>query len=451
VETQVILTNLSNELIRQANLTAEIARDQPNIWTNIDQAQIFVTRFSAHHQADVMLLDPAGNLLASSAPGDDDKIGHRLNLPNLPAALAEKNSPQVNYNRNFQAEIVEILVPVVDLNQEVVGIIRLTNQLSNAQEYFLRLRYIIVGVLAVELLLGVVMGLLLALSLERSLRRVTEAIHDISSGRNWRTLPEQGPAEIRLLLRAFNTLTGRLRMLEDARRRLLANLVHEVGRPIGALQSAIQALLNGADQETALRRELLEGMEAEVQRLHPLLDNLAELHDRVLGTLELNCQPVALSDWLPRVAAPWREAAQAQGIRWQASIPDRLPTLDVDADRLAQAVGNLLSNAVKYTPAGGVASLTAGVDCAQVWIRVSDTGPGISDDELDRIFEPFYRSRRGRRFPQGMGLGLTIARDLVTAHNGRLEVESKVGQGSSFTIWLPQVSSKQPSSALNWT
>jgi len=448
VETQVMLTNLSNELTQQAKLTAEIARDQPNIWANADQARIFVSRFSAHHQSNVMLVDPKGNLLASNQPSDSDQVGHPLDLPNLSTALAGKDSIQVNYNQNFQTEIIEILVPVINPNQELVGVIRLTHQVSSVYDRFVRLRYIIVGVLAVELLLGIAVGLLLALNLERSLRQVTEAVYGIASGRNWTTLPEQGPDEIRLLLRAFNTLTERLRMLEEARRRLLANLVHEVGRPIGALQSAIQALLNGADQDIALRSELLEGMEAEVQRLHPLLDNLAQLHDRVLGTLELNCRPVNLSDWLMCVAVPWREAAQAKGIQWQATIPDTLPTLDVDADRLAQAMGNLLSNAVKYTPSGGIVSLTVGLENDQVWMQVSDTGPGISADEQQQIFAPFYRSHRGYRFPQGMGLGLTIARDLVLAHNGRLEVDSEPDKGSSFTIWLPQINGNQPSSEL---
>ena len=110
--------------------------------------------------------------------------------------------------------------------------------------------------LAVELLLGAGVGLVLALDLERSLRRVSSAILGVAYGQQWTILPEQGPEEIRQLLRAFNTLTERLRMLEEARRRLLANLVHEVGRPIGALQSAIQALLNGADQDERFRHEL---------------------------------------------------------------------------------------------------------------------------------------------------------------------------------------------------
>lgn len=438
LETQILLANLSSELERQANLTAEIARDHFSIWQDSNEARLFVSRFSAYYASQVMLLDPQGRLLASSMPNRGEQPGQSVKVANLSTALAGKNSVQINYSQRLQAEIAEVLVPVIGPNQQVVGIVRLTHQLADVHDRFVHLRYIIVTMLVVELILGAVVGLVLALDLERALRRVTDAINGIASGRQWGTLPEQGPEEIRLLLRSFNTLTERLRMLEEARRRLLANLVHEVSRPIGALQSAIQALLNGADQEAAFRRELLEGMEAEVQRLHPLLRNLAELHDRVLGTLELNCRPVALGDWLTRTIAPWREAARAKGLQWQVTIPDSLPTLEIDPDRLAQALGNLLSNAIKYTQARGTVSLAAGLEDSQVWIRVSDTGLGITVEEQARIFEPFHRSHPGRRFPQGMGLGLTIARDLVTAHGGQLEVESEPGRGSSFTIRLPQ-------------
>lgn len=178
-------------------------------------------------------------------------------------------------------------------------------------------------------------------------------------------------------------------------------------------------------------------MQAETRRLKPLLVNLTNLHDRVLGAVELKYQPTDLNDWLACTIAPWREAARDKGLQWETSIPEDLPALTVDPDRLAQVVGNLLSNAIKYTPEGTV-SVAAGATAEDVWIRVSDTGPGIAPEDQDRIFEPFRRCQTNRRFPQGMGLGLTIARDLTTAHGGQLEVESRPGEGSRFTIRLPR-------------
>jgi signal transduction histidine kinase len=212
---------------------------------------------------------------------------------------------------------------------------------------------------------------------------------------------------------------------------------------LGAFRSATQALLGRSGEDPALRWELLEGMDAEVDRLDRLLDDLAGLHEQVLGTLELNLEPTALGEWLAHTLPPWRESAQAKGLKWHATLPPDLPSVDVDPDRLAQVVGNLLSNAIKYTPPRGTVSLDAGVEGEEAWIRISDTGPGIAPEEQARIFAPFYRSQPGRRFPQGMGLGLNIAYALVAAHGGRLELDSTPGQGSHFTVRLP-LSSQEP-------
>jgi len=439
LETQVVLVNLSSELVVQTVLVAEIASDHAEIWNDPAQAQVFVARLAPRLTAQLMLLDPDGCLLASSDPNKSRLQGQRLEFPGLASAQAGEISIRMTYSRDLHAEVADVLVPVGGPDQRVIGIVRLTYQLASVYERFLRLRYFIIAILAAEMLVGTAVAWVLALKLEPPLRRVTQAVYRLASGQQSAPLPEEGPEEIRLLLRAFNILMERLHSLEEARGHLLANLVHELGRPLGALCSAIQALLGGADEEAALRRELLVGMEEEIGHLQRLLDDLARLHDQVSGALELERRPIPLSDWLPHVLAPWRVAAQEKGLHWQVTIPTALPTLEADPDRLAQALGNLLSNAVKYTPPGGTVSVGAGVEEDAVWIRVSDTGPGIAPEEQARIFTPFYRGRQARRFPQGMGLGLTIARDLIIAHSGRLEVESTPGLGSHFTLWLPIV------------
>jgi signal transduction histidine kinase len=161
------------------------------------------------------------------------------------------------------------------------------------------------------------------------------------------------------------------------------------------------------------------------------------IRDRVLGSLELDLRSTDLNDWLARVIAPWREAALDKKLEWQAEIAAGLPTLAVDPDRLAQALGNLLSNAVRYTPEGGQISVSAESAADGVRIHVNDTGPGIQAEERERIFTPFYRGSAVRRFSDGMGIGLTIAQDLVKAHGGRLQLDSQPGKGSRFTIFLP--------------
>jgi two-component system sensor histidine kinase BaeS len=437
LQTQMLLVGLSEELTQQALLIAELANSQGDIWLDSAGAQRFVTHLDLILQARVMIIDPHGCLLASSDPADASLLGQSVSVPGMDQIQSTGPEVHTGYNQDLRPRDVDVLVPVRGANQQFVGAIRLTQQLSSLYQRFANLRYAIMGILLAAVLLGGVIGWLLALNLSRRLSNLTDSIRGLTTAGQLAPLPEKGPEEIRLLLQAYNSLIERLHSAEEMRRRLLANVVHEVGRPLGALLSAIEALLNGGAEDPALRQELLEGMEAEVLRSQRLLDDLAQLRDRLSDKLELTLRPTALGAWLNQVLAPWREAAQEKQLAWQVSIPADLPTVNVDADRLGQALGNLLSNAIRYTPAGGKVSVLAHGDSEAVWIEVRDTGQGINPAEQGYIFEPFYRAQSGRRFPQGMGLGLTIARDLVEAHGGQLKMESTPGEGSTFTIWLP--------------
>jgi two-component system sensor histidine kinase BaeS len=410
IESQVLLKNLTEELTQQATQVADAARSRADIWQDTTQAQAFID--DLHVPGGVMLLSPDGQMLASNehvAPADSGVI--------------------------LQTSATEILLPVRGEDQQVVGIVRINQQLARVYRHFEQLRYLIIGMLGIELLFGVLLGLSLALKLEKCLQQVAQAILSVATDHELTMLPEQGPDEIRTVLQAFNAMTHRLQDAQDIRKRLLANLVHELGRPLGALRSAVRALLNGADQDPAFRQELLLGIDAQLQRLEPLLNNLAQLHDTVLDVPRLKRRPVALCPWLTEVLSPWRAAAQEKNLNWCVTIPDSLPALEIDPDRLAQAVGNLLSNAIKFTPPQGTVAVSVAVQGEQLRITVQDSGPGITPEEQPRIFEPFYRG--SKRFAQGMGLGLTIARDLIAAHAGQIELRSQPGVGSQFTICLP--------------
>jgi two-component system sensor histidine kinase BaeS len=434
-ETQVLLAGLSDELEREASLVAAVASDYPQIWFDSELAQAFTARIEERLAGQVMLLDADGTLLASTDPTDQSQLGQQIEIPGIREALLTGRAIRVDYGERPGTGAAEALVPVF-INGQATGVIRLTDPLASVYERFPRARILITGVLAAGLVVGIGIGWLLALGLERPLRRATEAISQMADGQPLLSLPEQGPREIRLLLRAFNMLAERLQSMEKARQRLLANLVHELGRPLGALLSAAQALGSGADEDSTLRRELVEGMQAEMGRMQHLLDDLTHLYDQALGPLELDRRRVALHPWLVKVTVPWREAAQAKGLRWQADFSADLPVVEIDPDHLAQALGNIVSNAIKFTPQNGSVRISAGTEENGTWIRVQDSGPGIALEEQARVFAPFYRGSMGRRFPQGMGLGLSIAHDLVTAHNGRIELESIPGKGSTFTIWL---------------
>jgi signal transduction histidine kinase len=198
-------------------------------------------------------------------------------------------------------------------------------------------------------------------------------------------------------------------------------------------------LTQGAEKDPLLFDDLKKGMDAQAARLQYLLNDLAHLHDKAYGSLELDRQMIAQPDWLLTVLRPWEESAHKKNIEWRVDISENLRDFEADPQRLAQAIENLLSNAIKYTPKGGLITVSAGADRTIFWITVSDTGPGIPEDEKEKIFIPFYRGDQKRRIKQGMGLGLSIAHDVVLAHGGEINLDSTVGIGSSFTIWIPLI------------
>lgn len=435
LETQVLLADLSQDLTREAKIIAQVIDVNPEFWTDSDRASAFVSGVSIHLDGHVLLLQPDGQLLATSDPADLELVGELVDLEGLEAVFGGNSSVIVTYGWTQQS--AEVLVPVTGAQEQLIGIIGLTQTLEGVASEFGRLRWLVLAILVTGLVLGGAIGYVLAIRLERPITRAATAVIEIAEGQRVGPIPEAGPTEIRQLSGSVNILAERLRLLEDTRRRLLANLVHELGRPLGAIRSAIHVLIQGAGEDPEIRQELLVGIEDEIERMQPLLDELAQLHGQVLGTLELERHPVNLSEWLPPLLLPWRASALDKELDWQATIPDGLPVINVDSDRLGQAIGNLLSNAIKYTPSGGRVTVIADADGEETWITISDSGYGVVAEEQEKIFEPFYRSRQERRFPQGMGLGLTIALDLVEAHGGWLEMESDPGEGSQFTIHLP--------------
>lgn len=439
LENQLFLPNLSRTITSEANLLAEITRQEINIWQDPFEAQSLLNELNPSLRTRVMFLTPDARLLASTDPADAERRGQIIDVPGFSEALKNQIVTHTNYySSRLRTETIDVLVPVVANGNHLVGVVRMSYPYTSVSEEIIRLRYFIAGILILSLIVGALLGSYLAVSIANPLQKVTRTIYDLARGDQREALPEQGPDEIRLLLQAVNSLLKRLHDLEEARRHLLANLVHELGRPLGALRSAIQALSQGANQDPELFEDLLIGMDQEAESLQRLVDDLAHLHDQVLGTLELNRQPIQVNKWLPTVLRTWEASAKEKLLRWHVDIAPDLPTIKADPVRMAQIIGNLTSNAIKFTPPGGSIHITASEENGGLAISVADTGPGISQEELEKVFSPYYRGSQGKRFPQGMGLGLSIAYDLVRAHGGRLELSSSRGMGSKFKVWIPE-------------
>jgi two-component system sensor histidine kinase BaeS len=438
VESFILLPTLTRELSGDAVLIAEILGRRPETWQNSDVAASALLSASPSLDGRVMLLDSDGRLLASSDPADGRRMGE------IPSIIHELTPEQVlqpytktKYNARLAGDAIDVIVPVFGSSQELMGRVRITYPYESVYDHLFQFRFLLGVILIAGLILSAAIGYILALNISLPIQYVAEAIYDLATGQQQKPLPLGGAEEINLQITAVNFLVARLNSLEKARNQLLANLVHELGRPLGAIRSGLQALQRGAVQDPELLDELLSGMDEQVKHLQILLDDLAHLHDQVLGTLELDRQPLNLNQWLPQILRPWFQVADDKKQKFVVIVPDNLPTIVADPNRLAQAIENLVSNALKFTPRGGEITISAAVTEDEVEIHVRDNGPGIPPDELQDIFEPFFRGGQQRRVKQGMGLGLSIANDLVIAHGGRLMPSSQPEEGSQFTIYIP--------------
>jgi len=431
IESRFFVPSMLSELEGDARLISRLVEKDATLWGDPNYAHELLDTTLDPSAGRLMLLDPQGVILASSDEADSERIGTILSVPEKAADV----SVSMQYSQSLDGEIADAFAPVMGQDNELLGYIRFSYRYATFSDQLYQLRFWLSSILLASLIFGAGIGAVLAVSIGTPVERVTQAVNALANGERNDALPEEGALETRQLAHAVNTLLERLRNLEAARKRLLANLVHEIGRPLGAMRMGIQALANGAEKAPDFYQELLGGMELESSRLKRLLEDLSHLHEQALGVLELDYEALDLADWLPQTLAPWRESARQKGLVLETALDPNLIPLKADPVRLGQAIGNMVSNAIKYTSKGTI-HVSAGQTTTQTWIKVSDTGMGISPELQQKLFDPFVRGGQGRRFPQGMGLGLSIAKEVVEAHGGKLEVESEAGQGSTFTIWL---------------
>ena len=275
------------------------------------------------------------------------------------------------------------------------------------------------------------------------LETVTEVATQITNADDLsRRIPLSGSSEdeVGKLIQAFNQTLSRLEQLFTTQRRFLADVSHELRTPLTVIKGNVGLLRRmGATDE-----ESLSSIETEVDRLTRMVGDLLLLAQAESGKLPLDMHPVELDTILLEVFQQMRVLA-GDRLNLRITEIDQVQVVG-DRDRLKQVLLNLVGNAIKYTPSGGSINLALGKTGSQAKLIVSDTGQGIPSAELPHIFERFYRAEKARtraREGSSYGLGLSIAYWIVQNHGGRIEVDSKEGQGTTFCVWLPLVTDHQ--------
>ncbi|HET8653287.1 MAG TPA: HAMP domain-containing sensor histidine kinase [Gaiellaceae bacterium] len=289
-----------------------------------------------------------------------------------------------------------------------------------------------------RLALAGIAGILVAGALAWYLsRRITEPVQKLSAAADniaagVYEVPEiNAHGEIGQLAERFREMAERLREAEELERNFLMTVSHELRTPLTAIRGHVEALREGVAQDEATRQESLNVIAQEAGRLERLVGDVLDLAKLDTRRFTLLHEEVDMGHLLERAYGAFAEEARRRGIDYRQEISAR-PVIVADGDRVLQIISNLLSNAFRWTPDGGRVELQLGADNGTVSVAVEDNGPGITPDEQERIFRPFWTGDG-----TGTGLGLAIARELAVAHGGRIRLESAPGQGTRFELVLP--------------
>jgi two-component system phosphate regulon sensor histidine kinase PhoR len=237
----------------------------------------------------------------------------------------------------------------------------------------------------------------------------------------------------------------RLKKLEKVRVDFVANVTHEIKTPLTSILGFIETLQDGAIEDVEKAGKFLEIIDRQARRLNRLVEDLLTISDIEMGDMKFFFEDVPLISVIENILPIIEAKANEKEIKIMREMPDSLPSIKADQDRLAQILWNVLDNAVKFTPISGMITISASVENNRyVAVRIADTGIGIPRDEIPRLGERFYRVDKARsRELGGTGLGLSIVKHLMKAHQGYLEIESQPGEGTTVSLYFPiyQVSS----------
>ncbi len=337
------------------------------------------------------------------------------------------------------------------LGYVLAGALALFNVWLTARLMFIDQHDLTLGTLLLVFAGGVsiAFGYFISNSITQDLKDLVEGAEKIREGDFAARVTISGEDEVSQLAQAFNQMAVQLekaaeaeRALDEARRNLVAWASHDLRTPLTSLMVMLDALTDGivTDPETVSR--YLKQSQNEVIRMSAMIDDLFELAQLDAGYQDLGFEWIAISDLISDTLESFAARAKAQGVTLEGSVTPDVDPIWAAPDKLSRILDNLVGNALRFTPKGGCIFLEVRLNGNQVLVEVRDTGTGIDEKDLPRIFDRFYRGEKSRTRSGenggGVGLGLAIVKGLVTAHGGEIWVESESTTGTKFSFTLPK-------------
>ncbi len=294
--------------------------------------------------------------------------------------------------------------------------------------------------------IAVVLGSFFANALSERISRLKVITQEIEGGNLAARANVDGSDEIAALAQSFNKMAERLqiaeqkqRELDTLRRDLVAWAGHDLRTPLASIRLLIEALADGVVSDPDTVKQYFSQAKKQMDSLSLLVDDLFQVSQLDAGGLPLSLEPASLSDLISDTLESFSNIARQNGIHLGGSAEVGIDPVIMDVQRMGRVLNNLVSNALRYTPSAGQVNICAVRAENGVCVSVSDTGEGIHPEDLPYIFERFYRGEKSRsRLSGGAGLGLAIAKGIIEAHKGHIEVESEEGKGTTFAFFIPK-------------
>lgn len=386
--------------------------DRP-IWEDL---QMLGEQLERTSHARFVFADLDGNVLSDSA---GILIGEQINtnLSKPFAAFLIEKTPVLAY-----------IVPLDDFN-----ITAIEDQFISSVNRSLLIAIAVAG------LVGLLLTLLLSQSILIPIDALTSASRAMEKGDLNQRVEVKSKDELGQLGKAFNSMAEGLNRLEQLRRNMVTDVAHELRTPLSNIRGYLEALRDGVVEPTP---EAIASIHEEAMLLNRLVDDLQELALAEAGQLDLVRQPVDLREVVQKAVQSLNNQTSEKNVSIEVLLPDDLPLVEADAERMGQVLRNLINNAVINTPTGGEICIEARACDSQVAVSIKDNGVGISKEHLPFVFERFYRADRSRaRLTGGAGLGLAIVKQLVEAQGGQVEINSQIDVGTTVTFTSPIASS----------
>lgn len=405
-------------------------------WTPdfLSRVDLIINTLDQTKSAGVWIIDRNGNIVlaSNSAPVSRGETVGAETVQKLSAA----QTSAVRFGPWSEFGTPVVAVPVFR-NREFFGGVFLTTFLGVAQKAREDIIiFIIYGSFTAAVVLAGI-SYYLSQRISKPVVAVGEAVRRVAQGDfgarvGWRSNDEVGHLAV-----SFNEMASELEHLERARKELLANVSHELKGPLARISGFLEAIHDGIGGPEARDRHF-EIVRREVIRLSRLVNDLLDFSRLEAGRLKLQLIACDLAPNLKRVAEVFEAPALAAGVSLKVQIPPILPIVECDPGRIEQALTNLLENALTFTPSGGTVVISAREESGELRVEVADTGQGIDPEQLERVWERFYKIDQARTPDQGgSGLGLAIVRQLIELQGGQVLVRSKPGKGSAFGFRLP--------------